>query len=507
MDSSDSPFTVPAHILVVEDEERVAEMIADSLRDAGYGVGVCHTGKHSMEYVRQNDVDMVLLDVILGDTDGITLARDMKQFFGADGFVPVLMLSGLTSEQDKVDGLLYADEYMTKPFAQDELLARIRALLRIRQLQRQLLVSRNRYRFLYQNIPEMCVSLDSSRRVWDCNLAFSRTYGLATDRIVGKSLLELFDPSQHKDLGSYLDSLKHGRVTSRQSVYHLLAAEESDVPIQVRIRGVQLGADEGGPSSLLLMEDVSHSLQLEEEQKVARRQLYRSARMVSIGTLASGVAHELNNPLAAILGFSDALLHRLENKEPLEEAEMEQYLGIIRSESLRCRDIIDNLLRFSRDREAQMHRMSLADCIRSACSLIGAGASKKRVSIENEVPADIVVRADPQRLGQVFLNVLANAIDFSPEGESVTIGLQAVAAEDRFVRVRISDTGPGIEASILSRVFDPFFTTKEVGQGTGLGLAICHRAMEECEGSIDIVSEKGKGTTVILDIPKGDALE
>jgi two-component system NtrC family sensor kinase len=338
-------------------------------------------------------------------------------------------------------------------------------------------------------------------------VAFSQTFGRAADRIAGMNVLEFFEPAQHEALCSYLDSLQQGRVASRQHVFRLLTAEAADLPISVTLRGVQLGADEGGPSSLILMRDVSHSLQLEEEQRVSRRQLYRSARMVSIGTLASGVAHEINNPLTAILGFSDALLHRLDDKQPLETAELEQYLGIIRSESLRCRDIIDNLLRFSRDTEARLHEMSLADSIRSACSLIGARASKRRVSIGNTVAPDVVVRADPQRLTQVFLNVLANAIDFSPEGGSVAIDLQHMPEDSRYVRVRIADTGPGIEASILPRVFDPFFTTKQVGRGTGLGLAICHRAMEECEGTIDIVSEKGRGTTVIIDIPKAGALE
>jgi len=507
MSTSDSEASRTAHILVVDDEEKVAALIAGTLRGAGYGVDVCHDGAGAVRYVQEHDVDLVLLDLLLQDSDGFAVAQEMKRLFGSDRFVPIVIVSGLNDDKNKTSGLAHADDYMSKPFSNEELLARVRAMLRIRLLQHELLQSRNRYRLLYQNIPEMYVSLDAQRRVWDCNNSFCQTYGLSKDGVVGKSVYDLFEAQGREAMAQYFASLEQGRATSSPQIFQMRSARRGEMPVRVGVRGVRLGADPDGPTVVLVMHDVTETLQLEEEQRIARRQLYRSAQMVSIGTLASGVAHELNNPLAAILGFADALLYRLENEETIQQAELQQYLGIIKSESLRCRDIIDNLLRFSRDREPEIRDVSLLDCIQSACSLIGPRAAKKHIVIKNTLESDVAIRADPQRISQVFLNVLANAVDFSPEGASVTIALSADEPSARHVTVRIDDTGPGIAPDALPRIFDPFFTTKEVGKGMGVGLAICHKAMEECEGSIDVVSGQGKGTSVLLQMPRGGALK
>ncbi|MBD3391537.1 MAG: response regulator [Chitinivibrionales bacterium] len=496
-----------AHVLVVEDEEEVAALIAETLHRAGHRTDIRLTGADALAYMREHDVDLVLMDVMLRDADGVSVALQMREELGADRFVPIILVSGLDAEADKLRGLAYADDYITKPFPHDELMARVRAMLRIRQLQQQLLAGRNRYRFLYQGMPELCVSLDRKGRIWDCNAAFLQACGCGRDSVAGRNLVDFFMPGDHDAVRAYCDGVEEGHARSQQVMFRPVVPGHGESSRRVALRGVKLPADDEGPSLLLVMRDAPRPDQHEEERRIARRQLYRSAQMVSIGTLAAGVAHELNNPLAAVLGFSDALLHRLDSDGAVDAAELRQYLGIIKSESLRCRDILDNLHRFSRDREPQILDMSLLDCIRSACSLIGARASKKRMTIRNRITADITVKADPQRMGQVFLNVLANAIDFCPEGSTVTIDLAPPAPNARFAGVQIADNGPGIEPDVLPRVFDPFFTTKEVGKGIGVGLALCHKAMEECEGSIDITSGKDGGTTVLIEVPLGGPLK
>jgi two-component system NtrC family sensor kinase len=500
MDAQSKVFR--AHILVAEDDLAVALMLAESLRGAGHDPAIVATGAEAIEYIRKGTVDLVLLDMVLTDTGAIPVARQMKEHFGSDNFVPIIILSAMSDEENKVNGLVYADEYITKPYTEAELLARVKAMLRIRMLQLELLQSRDRYRFLYQNIPEMCVSIDEQNRIFDCNIAFSQALAKEEDTLRGTSIFDAFESGDRKLLGAYLSTLRERRSQSKQHIFRMLPSEHFSRPRRVSLRG----AYTGGPSAVLVMLDITQTLLYEEEQKTARRQLYRAAQIVSIGTLASGVAHELNNPLAAVLGFSDALLHRFENNEPIDPGELEQYLGIIKTESLRCRDIIDNLLKFSRDREPQIRDISLLDCIQSASSLLANRAAKKRIQIKNTIREDIFIRADAQRMGQVFINVLANAIDFSPQDASVTIDLKSVLTEKGYAVVHISDKGPGIAPDVLPRIFDPFFTTKEVGQGTGIGLSICHKAMEECEGVIDVISGKGNGTVVVLEIPLGQQL-
>ncbi|HEX7510927.1 MAG TPA: HAMP domain-containing sensor histidine kinase, partial [Chitinivibrionales bacterium] len=254
-----------------------------------------------------------------------------------------------------------------------------------------------------------------------------------------------------------------------------------------------------GYSVEIVLQDITHMLKLQQEQREARKQLYLSARLASIGTLASGVAHELNNPLTAILGFSSALLDRMRNVEQFKKDEFKQYLTIINSETLRCRDIIENLSKFARETDVTLSSFRVRDCVHGAMTLILPKAHKKKITIASDVAPDVVAKADPHKLEQVLIHVLSNSVDFCAEGCSVTITAETSA---RFVLVYISDNGPGIPSDILPKVFDPFFTTKKVGQGAGLGLAISHHVMEELSGTIDISSDAQKGTMVVLEIPR-----
>ncbi len=213
------------------------------------------------------------------------------------------------------------------------------------------------------------------------------------------------------------------------------------------------------------------------------------------------MAHELNNPLAAILGFSDALVQRFSSDEAGNPEEMKQYLEIVCNEAIRCRDIVDNLSRFARESECRIRPVCLKQCLESAVRLISSRANKRGISIVDFIEPELVVRADPQKLGQVFLNLLTNAVDFSSDGIRVHLTARKLSDRQGRVLVRVDDNGRGMTPEVQQRAFDPFFTTKEVGQGLGLGLAICHRLMEECEGSIDLVSTLDKGTTVFLELP------
>ncbi len=138
--------------------------------------------------------------------------------------------------------------------------------------------------------------------------------------------------------------------------------------------------------------------------------------------------------------------------------------------------------------------------------MIKAKAARLNMKIFHSVPADIKVRADLNKLEQVLVNIFTNCFDFCPINSTVVISPENSREPLKYYAIKISDNGPGIKANDLPHVFDPFFTTKEVGNGTGMGLAICYKLMEECNGSIDIISENGNGTTVVLEIPlsKGD---
>jgi signal transduction histidine kinase len=364
--------------LVIDSDVSEAEGTRDLLLSVPYTVVLLDSTGAAIDFVARERIDLVLLCCV--SPDGFADARRLKEAFGANNFVPIILISGPAGLEEKVAGLSFADDFIAKPYHTAELLARIRVMLRIRRQQR----------------------------------------AMTPDATV------------------------------------------------------------------------------EHEQKIAREQLYRSARLASIGTFASGVAHELNNPLTAVLGFSGSLLERMNRDEKIDKDELEQYLAIINSETVRCSEIVENLSQFAREGEVQIRAFALVECVEGAVMLVNSLAARKQVAISKAVPSDICVRADLRKLQQAIVYIVTNSLDFCKSGS--TIGIDAVF-DGGSVKLSIHDDGPGIAPELLPKVFDPFFTTKEVGQGMGMGLAMCHVIMEECNGGIDVTSEKGKGTSVVLDIP------
>ncbi|NLG17763.1 MAG: response regulator [Fibrobacter sp.] len=486
-------------ILIVDDNLNTTAFLKDLILNAGLSCITCDCGLDALKIVKKGTIDLVLLDIVMPDINGLTVTSQIKTISGKK-FLPVILLTALSESKDIVAGLMYADDYITKPFSGEELLARIKSLLRTRELQNQLLLSTSRYKCLYENFPSMYITVDSYNNIIDCNRFFCDTFRLKKDDVVGRSIFNFFKEDR-LSLEHFLSSISRDQSASVQQMKFCLTGIAGSPTMMVKMNAVYVGDEETGLSVVISMEDITQQLRLEEEQKLARKQLYRSARLASIGTLASGVAHELNNPLTAILGFSSALIDRIKMKEAIDEAELNQYLQIINSEALRCRDTVEVLTRFAREGGIQTTNVILHNCIENALKLVQPRADKTGIIISNEVPDNVIVRADSLKLGQVFVNVISNCIDFCPSGSNVSISPSASHDPSRLYSVRISDNGPGIKPDVLSKIFDPFFTTKDIGGGAGMGLAICHKIMEDCNGSIDIISEYDNGTKVNLEIP------
>jgi len=228
----------------------------------------------------------------------------------------------------------------------------------------------------------------------------------------------------------------------------------------------------------------------------AQAQLVQSEKLASIGQLAAGVAHELNNPMSGIMGFTQLLL---EDKTLSEQQRHD--LETIYTQSQRCRTIIQNLLQFSRRHDPKKAKLDLGIVLQATIDLIKYDFSSSGIAIERSIPSDLpVILGDPQQLQQVFLNLLVNArqaMDGRPKSQVVI----TVAYKAGEITVQVQDNGPGIPQEIIGKIFDPFFTTKPVGQGTGLGLSICHGIIQQHQGTIDVASDGATGTTFVVKLP------
>ena len=231
-----------------------------------------------------------------------------------------------------------------------------------------------------------------------------------------------------------------------------------------------------------------------EELKNTQSQLIQSAKLAAIGELAAGVAHELNNPLTSILGFSRLVLQNTSLDDPLRPD-----LTIIATEAQRAREIVRELLNFTHRTEGHREVADLNRVVQDALALTRKYLKKSGVLIEEHYAADLPsISLDVNRMKQVFLNLITNAAQAMPHGGLLSIVTEQ--AEDG-VSVCISDTGEGIRPEYLNRIFDPFFTTRPVGQGTGLGLSVSLSIVKAHGGHIEVKSEVGQGATFNVWLP------
>ena len=239
--------------------------------------------------------------------------------------------------------------------------------------------------------------------------------------------------------------------------------------------------------------------ELEREEAIV--QTHHTGRLASIGRLAAGVAHEINNPLAIInekAGLMKDLM--LMSKEPPDK---EKFLGLIKaiSDSVnRCRTITHRLLGFARRMDVQHEEIDLNDTIREVIEFLDKEVLYRNIKLDTHLKEDLPrIVSDKGQLQQVFLNIINNAIDAVPDGGVIAVSTE-VKGRDR-VRVTIMDNGQGIPKDTIKNIFEPFYTTKGKGKGTGLGLSISYGIIKRLGGDISVESEVGEGSTFYVELP------
>jgi two-component system NtrC family sensor kinase len=232
------------------------------------------------------------------------------------------------------------------------------------------------------------------------------------------------------------------------------------------------------------------------ELESSHEQLLQSAKLAAIGELVSGVAHEVNNPLAAISLYSELLLDEVDDERA------STHLQIISAQAERAIDIVENLLSFARKHEPKRSYVSINDSITSTAQLRAYDLNLDNVKVTLDLDPNLpMTMADFRQLQQVFLNLITNAEQALREADGKGAITVTTRRHDNAIQIDITDDGPGIPTARLGRIFEPFYTTKDVGKGTGLGLSICHGIVEEHSGRIRVESTEGTGTTFTIEIP------
>ncbi|QJB57439.1 ATP-binding protein [Pseudodesulfovibrio sp. zrk46] len=240
-------------------------------------------------------------------------------------------------------------------------------------------------------------------------------------------------------------------------------------------------------------------------EKEYQAKYYQAEKMATVGTLATGVAHEVNNPLMAISGFAEGIQRRLAkygDKLPQELAEdFECSTQIILKECNRCQDIVKSLLSFGHPCSSVFHIVFLNSLIEETIALVGFHLRRSaNIKLTLDLTNNLHIKADEPQMKQVILNLLTNASDAIGEAPGELI-VRTYPKDQDWVVLEVEDTGKGIDPAIRHKLFDPFFTTKPVGKGIGIGLSTCYNIVKDHHGEIEVISELGKGSKFIVSLP------
>ncbi len=320
--------------------------------------------------------------------------------------------------------------------------------------------------------------------------------GIPREQVVGRNLFSVFPSMIEDKLKSEFERvLAVGEPFETETVSYVSGEKQ-----YYHIRKIPMEMEAGHASHVItLAEDISDRKRLEES-------VHTNGKLASLGRLSAGIAHELNNPMAAIAGCVEGLISRAQAPELSAAPAFEdfpEYLKIIDDEIQRCKGIINNLLDFSRSREMLQQPVQVNEILEQTLQLLSHHKSFKKIQVLKELDLGLPpVVGNSGELRQVFVAMAINAMDAMNQSGSLTIRSLTEKRHDQdYVCIHFQDTGVGIPSSNLTKIFDPFFTTKAVGQGVGLGLSICYGIIRSHNGFIKVTSEEGKGTLFQIYIP------
>lgn len=284
-----------------------------------------------------------------------------------------------------------------------------------------------------------------------------------------------------------------GKLPSTQ--VNIITRKGEEIPVEMTATIIY--EDNREAATAAIFNDLREKQAVQKKLEEAESQLFQSEKLASLGRLAAGVAHEINNPLTSILLYGNLMREKLAVEHPLGN-----HLNYILEDAERCKEIVKNLLAYSRQTRPAKDVFFLNNLVGESLRLIRDQKLYMNVNIVKELDEyPILVNADKNQLCQVLINLIINAFDAMEGGGTLTLRTYRDKKKERAF-LEVSDTGTGIPSENLSKIFDPFFTTKDIGKGTGLGLSMAYGIMEENHGRITIKETSTEGTTILLELPE-----
>jgi PAS domain S-box-containing protein len=555
-------------VLLAEDSATQAELLRAILEQAGFQVQVARDAEQALALLEQSPVDLVISDIVMPGMSGYDLCRRIKAA-PAHRSMPVVLLSTLREPMDVIRGLeCGADSFLTKPYHPDQIVGRINTLLQNRDLRarvsvgidiaflgqrftitsgkEQILdmlistfedtvranielqsreaelalakskveeyahalegrvqVSEEKFRGFLAASPDAMLVVDERGCIVLASQQVEMVFGYVPDEIVGLPF-DLLMPERFRAVHAHHVRDFMGAPRAREMGVGLalfaLRKDGSEFPTEISLSPHQT------PDGLVVIAAI-RDITVRKQAEIA---LQQAQKMEAVGQLTSGVAHDFNNVLGAVIGNLD-LLSELIADNP----KAARYAELSLAAALSGAELVKRLLAFSRRQPLRPEPLDLRETIAAVTPLIRRTLSEQ-IGILESIADDLWrAMADSSQIGNAVLNLAINARDAMPDGGTLTIDCRNLTVDEDFapaygtdfrpgdyVVISVTDTGHGMSPEVAARAFDPFFTTKEHGVGTGLGLSMVLGTLKQSGGTARIYSEVGHGTTVRLYLPR-----
>ena len=346
--------------------------------------------------------------------------------------------------------------------------------------------SEEQFRLIVEAAPNGMLLTDANGKIVMANASALRQFGYERDELLGQSVEVLIPGSARSDHrqhhAGFMQAPEARSMGARRELFGL-RKDGSEFAVEIGLTPIQTAKGRGVVASIV---DIS-------ERKHLEAQLRQAERLAELGTLASGMAHEIGTPMNVILGRAEYLLHRTTDEG------MKKGLTTIVTQVERITKVMNQLLAFARRRTPERRAADLGAIVEDSLEMFQERIAHSRIEVDKMFASPLPpVRADRDQLMQVLINLVMNSLHAMPEGGRLSLSL---AREGNYARLDVADTGHGMPEEIRSKVFDPFFTTKEFGKGTGLGLTVVKGIIEEHGGTITLESVVEKGTTFTIRLP------
>ncbi|MCK5096508.1 MAG: response regulator [Desulfobacteraceae bacterium] len=510
-------------ILTIDDEAYIRQSIKSYLEDFDFTIFEAENGEKGLEIFNSNKIDLILLDLRMPKMNGLQVLKAIKK---KSPDTPLIVASGTGNISAVVEALhLGAWDYILKPIEDMNVLyhaitkclteSQLKKENKIYQERLEELVeertkelenSKKRYKAIFEHTGTAAVILEPDYTISMANSQFCELAGLKKNEIEWTKKWHDFIVDEHKGIINKFTEQNKQTTVSKPEQHEIIFINTNGEEKYTYVTLARLPEVDKITASLL---DITDKKEAERRWHHLEKQLRNAQKMEAIGTLAGGIAHDLNNILSPVLGYSEMTMMDVDP-----DSKVYKHSEKIQKAALRAADLVSQILLFNRSNEQEKRPIKIHPVAKEVIKLL-KGSIPSTIKIVDEIDRKCgAVEADPTQIHQVIMNLCTNAFHaMETTGGELILSLKEISLSqesllehpnltlNQYIALKISDTGCGMDAQTQERIFDPYFTTKGEGKGTGLGLATVYSIVNSYNGAISVKSSLNQGTTFTILLP------